>query len=158
MTTLLEQAKLNSENATKTKEDYQKEVFDRIDTIILNASQYKNVTGIFLAQATDKSSKIFQAMYRETNSPVNSEYRYTHGSDHWLVCIDDNYLTISDIAQHYAKQGFLTGIKVFQYHNYLQYRCLISWSDEENIDDKVNISKYVNGVDIYAEDSHPEAY
>ena len=27
----------------------------------------------------------------------------------------------------------------FQYHNYLQYRCLISWSDEETTDDKVNI-------------------
>ena len=158
MDNILKIAQENSLKATKQKEDYQNDVFELIDGIILKASEHSGVTGIFLAQVTNQSSRIFQAMYRETNSPVNNEYKYTHGCDPWLICIDDNYLTIEDIAHHYAKLGFLTGIKVFEYKNYLQYRCLISWSDEENTEDKVNISKYVDGVDIFADDSHPEAY
>ena len=158
MDSLLEMVQKNSARAIKGKNDYHREVFKIIDNILMRASEFENVTGVFLAQATDKSSTLFQVMYRETNAPIQYEYRYTHGCDPWLICIDDNYLTIEDIADHYAKLGFLTGIKVFQYHNYLQYRCLISWSDEETTDDKVNIHKYVNGVDIFADDPHPEEY
>lgn len=158
MSSVLDMAKQNSASATKGKEEYRVEIYKLIDDIILRASKYTGVTGIFLAQASNKSSRIFQAMYRENNSPINAEYKHTRGCDPWLICIDDNYLTIEDIAYHYARLGFLTGIKVFQYQNYLQYRCLISWSDDENTDDKVNIHKYVDGVDIFADDPHPEAY
>lgn len=158
MNSLLETVQKNSARAIKNKKDYHREVFKIIDNILVRASEYADVTGVFLAQASNQSSRLFQVMYRETNSPVQYEYKYTHGCDPWLICIDDNYLTIEDIADHYAKLGFLTGIKVFQYHNYLQYRCLISWSDEENTDDKVNIHKYVDGVDIFADDPHPEKY
>ena len=158
MSSLLEMVQKNSTRAIKGKNDYHREIFKIIDEILLRASEYENVTGIFLAQATTKSSRVFQAMYRENNAPVNNEYKFTHGCDPWLVCIDDNYITIEDIADHYAKLGFLTGIKVFQYRDYLQYRVLISWSEDETTDDKVNIHKYVNGVDIFAQDSHPEAY
>jgi hypothetical protein len=155
---ILELVKHNSLNAIKDRKDYQEETYNRLNKILLRASEYNNVTGVFLAQVSNQSCRIFQVMYRETNAPVHNEYKYTHGCDFFLFCIDDNYLTIDDIADHYAKLGFLTGIKVFQYHNYLQYRLLISWSDEESTDDKVNIHKYINGMDIFAEDSHPEAY
>ena len=158
MSNLLEMVQNNSAKAEKGRKDYHNEIFKIIDNILLKASEFKDVTGVFLAQATANNSRVFQVMYRETNSPVNNEYKYTHGCDPWLLSIDDNYITIEDIADHYAKLGFLTGIKVFEYKNYIQYRVLISWSDDENTDAKVNISKYVNGINIFAEDSHPEAY
>ena len=158
MNNILETVQKNSTNAIKNKKDYHSMIFKIIDDILIRASEYEGVTGVFLAQVTGKSSRLFQVMYRETNAPIQYEYKYTHGCDPWLICIDDNYLTIDDIADHYAKLGFLTGIKIFEYQNYLQYRCLISWSDDENTDDKVNIRKYVNGVDIFADDPHPEAY
>ena len=63
-------------------------LFDVIDAIILRASQYKDVTGIFLAQVT---YRVYQAMYRETNTPVDREYEHTHGADPFLLSIDDNY-------------------------------------------------------------------
>ena len=158
MTNLLEMVQNNSVKAEKSRKDYHNEIFKIIDNILLRASEFKDVTGVFLAQAAANNSRVFQVMYRETNSPVNNEYKYTHGCDPWLLSIDDNYITIEDIADHYAKLGFLTGIKIFEYKNYIQYRVLISWSDDENTDDKVNISKYVNGINIFADDSHPEAY
>ena len=158
MSNLLEMVQNNSAKAEKGRKDYHNEIFKIIDNILLRASEFKDVTGVFLAQAAANNSRVFQVMYRETNSPVNNEYKYTHGCDPWLLSIDDNYITIEDIAYHYAKLGFLTGIKIFEYKNYIQYRVLISWSDDENTDDKVNISKYVNGINIFAEDSHPEAY
>ena len=158
MNNLLEMVQNNSAKAEKGRKDYHNEIFKIIDNILLRASEFKDVTGVFLAQAAANNSRVFQVMYRETNSPVNNEYKYTHGCDPWLLSIDDNYITIEDIADHYAKLGFLTGIKIFEYKNYIQYRVLISWSDDENTDDKVNISKYVNGINIFAEDSHPEAY
>lgn len=158
MSSLLEQAQSKSNSATKTKEDYKESVFKTIDDIILKASEYKDVTGIFLAQVTSKCSRLYQAMYRETNSPLEDEYGYVHGCYNSIVCIDDINITATDIAQHYAKLGFLTGIKIFEYGYDIQYRILISWSDEEETDNKVNISKYVDGVDIFANDNHPEFY
>lgn len=155
MEDLLKIVQENSKNATKEKEDYSKLVFDIIDNIIIRASHYKNVTGIFLAQI---SPKVYQAMYRETNSPLYREYEFTHGADSTLLSIDDNYLSLEEIVDHYARLGFLSGIKVFVYSETIQYRLLISWSDEESTDDKVNIHKYVNGEDIFKDDSHPEAY
>lgn len=156
--TLLELAQRNSANATKTKDDYKLKIFDSIDNIILRASQYKNVTGIFLAQILFTNSKLYQAMYRETNSPVENEYEYIHGCDSEIICIDDVNVSVEDIAEHYAKLGFLTGIKIFESGYDIQYRILISWSDEEDTSNKVNISKYINGVDIFAHDPHPEKY
>lgn len=158
MSDLLALAQKNSTCAIKSKEDYQKEVFETIDNIILRASEYKDVTGIFLAQIISNCNRIFLAMYRETNSPLECEYDYVHGCDPTVICIDDINVTAKDIAEHYAKLGFLTGIKIFEYSFNIQCRILISWSDEEDTSNKVNISKYVNGVDIYANDSHPEYY
>ena len=158
MSNLLELAQRNSACAVKTKEDYKEEVFKSIDNIILRASEYKDVTGIFLAQMIYNCSKLYQAMYRETNTPIDNEYEYVHGCDNTIVCIDDINITVKDIAEHYAKLGFLTGIKIFEYNYDIQCRILISWSDEESTDNKVNISKYVNGVDIFANDPHPEHY
>lgn len=158
MSDLLELAQKNSACASKTKDNYKAEVFKSIDEIILRASEYKDVTGIFLAQITSDCTRLYQAMYRETNTPVESEYDYVHGADNTIICIDDLNVTPNDIATHYAKLGFLTGIKIFQYLYNIQCRILISWSDEEDISNKVNISKYVNGVDIYANDNHPEKY
>ena len=155
MSDLLKQAQENSANATKSREDYAKSLFEVIDAIILRASQYKDVTGIFLAQVT---YRVYQAMYRETNTPVDREYEYTHGADPFLVSIDDNYISIDEIVDHYARLGFLAGVKVFFIHNGVQCRILISWSDEESTDDKVNIHKYVNGEDIFKNDSHYEDY
>ena len=158
MSELFELAQRNSSCATKTKEDYKEEVFNLIDGIILRASQYKDVTGIFLAQIIYNNTRLYQAMYRETNTPLENEYEYVHGCDSTIICIDDVNVTVKDIAEHYAKLGFLTGIKIFEYNYDIQCRILISWSDEENTDNKVNISKYVNGIDIFAHDPHPEHY
>ncbi len=158
MSELFELAQRNSSCATKTKEDNKEEVFNLIDGIILRASQYKDVTGIFLAQIIYNNSRLYQAMYRETNTPLENEYEYVHGCDSTIVCIDDVNITVKDIAEHYAKLGFLTGIKIFEYDYDIQCRILISWSDEENTDNKVNISKYVNGIDIFAHNPHPEHY
>ena len=158
MSNLLELAQKNSACATKTQEEYKAEVFKTIDDIILRASEYKDVTGIFLAQILFTGSKLYQAMYRETNSPLECEYEYIHGCDPTIVCIDDVNITVKDIAEHYAKLGFLTGIKIFEYGFDIQCRILISWSDEEDTSNKVNISKYVDGTDIFAHDPHPEAY
>ena len=155
MDDLLKRAQENSANAVKSKEDYMQSVFDVIDGIILRASQYKDVTGIFLAQIR---SRVFQAMYRETNTPLDREYEYTHGCDNVLVSIDDNYISIDEIIDHYARLGFLSGVKVFLVHNAVQYRILISWSEEESTDDKVNIHKYVNGEDIFKDNPHYEDY
>lgn len=155
MNDLLKIAQENSKNAIKTRKDYAETVFESINNIILNASKYKDVTGIFLAQVLPK---VFQVMYRETNSPLDSEYEYTHGSNTTLLSIDDNSLRLEDIVDHYARLGFLAGIKVFVYRNSVQYRIIISWSDEESTDDKVNIHKYVNGEDIFKNDSHYEDY
>lgn len=156
MSNLLELAQKNSTSAVKTKEDYKKSVFDLIDSIILRASEYKDVTGIFLAQIISGCSRLYQVMYRETNTPLENEYEYVHGCDNTIVCIDDLNVTEKDIAEHYAKLGFLTGIKIFEYGYDIQCRILISWSDEEDTKNKVNISKYVDGVDIFANDPHPE--
>ena len=82
MDDLLKKAQENSSKATKGKEDYAQTVFNVIDNIILRASEYKDVTGIFLAQI---ASRVFQAMYRETNSPLDREYDFTHGSDIVIV-------------------------------------------------------------------------
>ena len=158
MSELLELAQRNSANATKIKEDYKKTVFNVIDGIILRASEYKDVTGIFLAQGVPNCSRVYLAMYRETNTPLENEYEYIHGCDNTVVLIDDINVTAQTIADHYARQGFLTGIKIFEYGYDIQCRILISWSDEENVANKVNISKYVNGVDIFAHDPHPEQY
>jgi hypothetical protein len=156
MEDVLKRAQENSSKATKGKEDYAQMVFNVIDGAIIRASQYKDVTGIFLAQVV--ASSVFQVMYRETNSPLDREYDFTHGSDIDLISIDDNFLTIDEIIDHYARLGFLAGVKVFVFKDSIQYRILISWSDEEETDNKVNIHKYVDGVDIFANDSHPEAY
>ena len=158
MKNLLEIAKENSKNSTKSIDDYRDTIYELIDSMIMRASQYTNVTGIFLAQIVDQTPGLFQVYYRETNSDPIIEHKHTHGSDPFILCIDTNCISIEDIAHHYAKLGFLTGVKIFEYTTFIQFRCLISWSDEEDIDNKVNISKYVNGVDIYANDSHPELY
>ncbi len=158
MSDLLELVQRKSANATKTKEDYKKSVFELIDNIILRASEYKDVTGIFLAQGVPNCSRVYLAMYRETNTPLDNEYKYIHGCDSTIVLIDDINVTAKDIADHYAKLGFLTGIKIFEYDYNIQCRILISWSEDEDITNKVNISKYVDGVDIYADNSHPEHY
>lgn len=155
MEDLLYIAQENSRNATKGKEDYSKMIFKAIDEFILRASNYREVTGIFLAQI---SPKVYQVMYRETNSPLYQEYNYTHGADPVLLSLDDNCLTLDEIVDHYARLGFLAGIKVFKFNDNIQYRLLISWSDEESTDDKVNIHKYVNGEDIFKNNSHPEEY
>lgn len=158
MSDLLELAQKNSINATLTKEDYKDNVFGLIDNIILEASKYKNVTGIFLAQLIPNSNRMYQAMYRETNTPLESEYDYVHGCWNSVICIDDINITPEVIQKHYAKLGFLTGIKIFEYDYNVQCRILISWSDEERTDNKVNISKYVDGIDIFANDPHHENY
>ena len=158
MDNVLEIAKQNSINAYKDKDEYLDSLYNLIDSIILEASKYKDVTGIFLAQLNGYTTRVFQVLYREENSPVNNEFRYTHGCYSNLLVIDDNYASIRDIADHYAKLGFLSGIKVFEFKSFLQCRLLISWSDTENTDDKVNIHKYVNGIDIFASDSHNEPY
>ena len=124
----------------------------------MRASEYKDVTGIFLAQCVANCSRIYLAMYRETNSPLDDEYEYIHGCDNTIIPIDDINVTAKDVAEHYAKLGFLTGIKIFEYGYDIQCRILISWSDEEDTSNKVNISKYVDGVDIFAHDPHPEYY
>lgn len=158
MSELLELAQRNSACAVKTKENYKEEVFKLIDSIILRASEYEGVTGIFLAQGVPNCSRVYLAMYRETNTPLDNEYEYIHGCDPCVVLIDDINVTAKDVADHYAKQGFLTGIKVFEYGYDIQCRILISWSEEEDTSNKVNISKYVDGVDIFAHDPHPEHY
>ena len=62
MSDLLALAQKNSTCAIKSKEDYQKEVFETIDNIILRASEYKDVTGIFLAQIISNCNRIFLAI------------------------------------------------------------------------------------------------
>ena len=158
MDNILELAKRNSSNAVKSKEDYKKTVFNVIDDIIIRASKYEDVTGIFLAQAVSNCSRVYLAMYRETNSQLDNEYKYIHGCDNNIIIIDDINITVKDIADHYAKLGFLTGIKIFEYEHGIQCRILISWSDEEDTSNKVNISKYVDGIDIFAHDPQPEYY
>lgn len=155
MDNLLEVAKERSRNAIKSNDDYAETVYEMIDKAILRAAEYKDVTGIFIVQI---EPRVYQVMYRETNSPLDQEYYYTHGADSFLLSIDDNTLPLEKIVDHYARLGFLSGIKVFRMYNSVQYRVLISWSDDEETDNKVNIHKYVDGVDIFANDSHPEAY
>lgn len=153
MENILQIAKENSKHATYGKEEYAQKVFDKIDSIIEDASKYKGVTGIIIAQILH-SPNAYQVMYREENADINDEYKFTHGYDLSTLQIDSNYLSFDCIIQHYAKLGFLTGIRVFTYMNDIQYRILLSWSDNERVDDKINLSKYVNGVDIY--ENHPK--
>lgn len=56
---ILELVKHNSLNSIKDRKDYQEETYNRLNKILLRASEYNNVTGVFLAQASHQSCRIF---------------------------------------------------------------------------------------------------